>query len=340
MIKKLKAHSRYLAQPSESFDFAREKWGVLFLNMGAPESLEDIEAFLYRIFCDRNIIRLPLSSLLQKPLARLISSRRSDKVRNHYEAIGGESPLLRWTLLQADGVRKELADKYPEIEVFVGMRYSSPFIASSLDDAISSGCKHVMLVSLYPQYSLVTTGTAIAEVIDWLDRKKPDLTVSLIDGFHNRTDYISLLKSKIEAARQKLPGDQSVKLLFSAHSLPVKMVEDGDPYVDQVRETVALAAGDQDHLLSFQSRSGPVKWVGPETSATIQQLGADGVKSLIIVPISFVSDHLETLYEVDIELAELAHASGIENFIRTESINDDTAFIALLSRLVEEKTGL
>ncbi|MBU1318997.1 MAG: ferrochelatase [candidate division Zixibacteria bacterium] len=340
MIKKLKAHSSYLAQPAESFDFAREKWGVLFLNMGAPESLDDIEAFLYRIFCDSNIIRLPLASLLQKPLARLISSRRSEKVKQHYEAIGGESPLLKWTLRQACGVRRLLEKNYPEIEVFVGMRYSSPFIVNSLDAAVASGCKHVVIVSLYPQYSLVTTGTAIAEVTDWLDRKKHDVTVSLIDGFHNRLEYISLLKSKIEAARQKLPGDHSAKLLFSAHSLPVKMVEGGDLYVDQVRETVALAAGDQDHLLSFQSRSGPVKWVGPETSATIQQLGADGVKSLIIVPISFVSDHLETLYEVDIELAELAHASGIENFIRTESFNDDAAFIALLSRLVGEKTGL
>lgn len=337
MIEKLKAHSKYLAEPAKSFDFEREKWGLLFLNMGAPESLDDVESYLFRIFCDRNIIKLPLSSLLQKPLARMISSRRSEKVREHYKEIGGESPLLKWTTLQADGTREQLAQKYPQIESFVGMRYSNPFIAASLEDAAVAGCKHVMLVSLYPQYSLVTTGTAIGEVTDWLDRKKPDMTVSLVERFNNHADYISILQNKIEAARQKFPAGQSAKLLFSAHSLPVKMVEGGDPYVDQVRETVVLAAGDQDHMLSFQSRSGPVKWVGPETSATIQKLGADGVKSLIIVPISFVSDHLETLHEVDIELAELAHESGIENFVRTESFNDDPAFISLLSRLVTEK---
>jgi ferrochelatase len=339
MITRLKAHSQYLEQPSATFDFSRENWGVLFLNMGAPESLDDIQSYLYRIFCDRNIIRLPLSFILQKPLARIISSRRSVMVRKHYQAIGGQSPLLKWTRLQADGVRKALSERFPTVSAFVGMRYSKPLIADALDEALDSGCRHIVLISLYPHYSLVTTGTAIAEVVNWLNRKARDLTVSLIEGFHDNPAYISLLQSRVSDAEAMLPKDLNSKLLFSAHSLPVKMVEAGDPYVDQVRETTVLIADRRDYTLSFQSRSGPVKWVGPETSATIRQFGADGTKSLVIVPISFVSDHLETLYEIDIELAELAHSAGIENFIRTESLNDDARFMKMLAQLIEKKIG-
>lgn len=328
---------RFLDRPGDHIDFGEEKWGVFFLNMGGPETTDDVEAYLYNIFSDRNIIRLPLSSILQKPLARFIASRRTPKVKTRYQMIGGGSPLLKWTRLAASGVKRELSKKYPQVEVFAGMRYTEPYIDEELDAAVDEGCRHLVILPLYPHYCLATTGTALAEVTEWLEDSESDISLSVIRHWHDRPKYIELLRRNIDQAMEKCGAEARPKLIFSAHAIPQKLVDSGDPYLDQVRETAALAGEGHDYLLTFQSRSGPVAWVGPDTLKTVKMLGHTGVTDIVVVPISFVSDHIETLYEIDIELKEAAEAAGIKNLIRTESFNDDIHFATFLADLVEEK---
>ena len=339
ILEKLKADTRYLENPGLSFDFTSGKWAVMFLNMGGPESLDQVESYLFNIFSDKNIIKLPLSFLLQKPLARMISSRRATKTRENYRAIGGGSPLLKWSRLAAEAVEKNLRPKYANLNTTPGMRYTPPFIREGLNEAVRAGNMHIMFVTLYPQYSRATTGTALNEVLDWLKSEggQSDLTFSVIPEWYDAPQYIELLRERIERAMNKTSNREQTRLLFSAHSLPVKMIEAGDPYLEHVKHTAALAGDGYDYILSFQSRSGPVRWQGPETIEVIKELGQSSLKSLVIVPVSFVSDHIETLHEIDMELKELAAASGIEEFVRTDSFNDDPRFIRLLTDLIEDK---
>ncbi|MDD3731684.1 MAG: ferrochelatase [candidate division Zixibacteria bacterium] len=334
MLAALKKNGRLLEYPSRVIDFQRQRWGFVFMNMGGPETIDDIEPFLYNLFSDPYIIKLPFSGFLQKPLARLISSRRTRKVKRHYEAIGGGSPLLKWCRRVAGEVELRLKNDYQPVTTYVGMKYTPPFISDALSQAAADGCCHVVLMSLFPQYTLATTGTALADVRRWFEKNKTAMTFSVIAAWHDHPDYIKLLQKYIDEAMNE--GDKTrTKLLFSAHSLPVKLVESGDPYLKQVTETVELAGAGYDYELSFQSRSGPVKWLKPETKATILKLGREGVSDLVIVPVSFVSDHIETLYEIDIELKQFALKVGIKKFTRTRSFNDDPEFIRCLTGMVK-----
>jgi len=337
MIEELKTDARILDRPGAHFDFGEEKWGVLFLNMGGPESADQVKPYLYNIFSDANIIRLPFSAVMQKPLARFIAARRAPKVAHRYQMIGGGSPLLKWTRLTASGVKRELAKQFPHVEVFVGMRYTDPFIRDELDAAVGEACRHLVILPMYPHYCLATTGTALAVVADWLEDTEADITLSVIDHWHDRPKYIGLVRQKIDAAVDKLPRGSRPKVIFSAHAVPQKLAASGDPYLAQIKETAALAGDGYDYQVTFQSRTGPVAWVGPDTLKTVRSLGRQGVTDMILVPISFVCDHIETLYEIDIELKEAAHKAGVKNLIRTESFNDDAQFATFLADLVEEK---
>ena len=337
MLDELLKHPRFLDRPGESFDFGEEKWGVFFLNMGGPETTDDVWSYLYNIFSDRNIIRLPLSALLQKPLARFIASRRTPKVTKRYQMIGGGSPLLKWTRLAASGVKRELSKQYPLVEVFAGMRYTEPYIHDELDAAVDEGCRHLVIVPMYPHYCMATTGTALAEVQEWLDDTDADITFSLVPDWHDRPKYIELMRRNIDLAIEAMGENARPKLVFSAHAIPQKLADSGDPYLEQVRKTAALAGDGYDYVLAFQSRSGPVTWVGPDTVKTVELLARQGVAEMVVVPISFVSDHIETLFEIDIELKEAAEKGGVKNFARTASFNDDIQFSTFLSDLVEEK---
>ena len=336
MLNDFKGHAGVYERPGLKFDFGEEKWGVMFLNMGGPETADDVGDYLYNVFSDRNIIKLPLSFILQKPLARFIAARRAPKVARRYQAIGGGSPLLKWSRLAASGVRRELVKLYPQVEIFVGMRYFEPYINEELDAAVGEGCRHIVLVPMYPQYCRATTGTALAEVLDWLDDNETELTFSLVSHWYDRPEYIALLRNRIDEALEQFEGINP-KIIFSAHAIPQKLAESDDPYYEQIKESAALAGEGHDYLLTFQSRSGPVRWVGPDTFQTVQHLGRKGVTDIIIVPISFVSDHIETLYEIDIQLKEAAHRAGIKRLVRTKSLNDDPLFIEFLAGLIEDK---
>ncbi len=336
MLDQLKKDERFLTRPGKSIDFGEEKWGFLLFNMGGPEKKEDVREFLYNVFSDPAIIRLPLSDIFQKPLARFIARRRSAKVAKRYQAIGGGSPLLKWTRLVASGVKRELSKQYPQVEAFVGMRYFEPYIGDELNAAVDEGCRHLVLVSMYPHYCQATTGTALMRAAEWLEDSEADVTVSAIEEWFDRPRYIDLIRKRIDDALEKIGSDRA-KIIFSAHSIPQRLADSGDPYVGQVRATVAAAGEGYDHILTFQSRTGPVRWVGPDTLATVRRLARQGVREMVVVPISFVSDHIETLYEIDIEIRQVAQASGVEKFVRTESLNDDPRYIEFLADLVEEK---
>ncbi|MEZ5360325.1 MAG: ferrochelatase [Candidatus Zixiibacteriota bacterium] len=339
MIDELKKCREYVSPEDITIDPAKDTFGIMLLNMGGPDGLDDIQPYLYNLFCDRNIIQLPMSFLLQKPLAKLISSRRTPVVRERYKMIGGGSPQLKWTRIEADGMIANLRDIYPGVKAYIGMRYTPPFMEDAFEQAITDGCRHMLLLPLYPHYTLATTGTSFEVASQWLRRHHPKMSVSIIPHWYDHPGYIALLRDKITGAFEKVKDKETAQLLFSAHSLPAKLIAQGDPYEKQINETAKLAGEGYDYLLSYQSQTGPVKWLGPPTPDVIRDLAAKGKKEIIIVPVSFVSDHIETLHEIDVEFKEYADEAGIENFIRTESFNDDPRFGKLLATLVKEHFG-
>jgi ferrochelatase len=326
-----------VTRSKSGFDPVRDIWGVLFVNMGGPETTDQIKPYLYSIFSDRAIIKLPLSFLLQKPFARLISTLRAPRVAARYRLIGGGSPLLRYDRKLAEGVRETLTAEFPNLRTYVGMRYIEPFIDAQLRHAINDGCKHLVVIPMYPHYCLATTGTALGVIADFLSAYRGAISVDIVQYWHDCGGYVALLRTRIAQALAQANPVAKIQLLFSAHSIPESIRRRGDPYVDQIAFTCQLAAHEHDYLLSFQSATGPVKWVGPDTLATIDKLAGEGVKQLIIVPISFVSDNIETLYDIDIVMNEHCHNLGMQPLIRTATFNGEPDFVEFMAGLVREK---
>jgi ferrochelatase len=306
------------------------KTALILLAMGGPEKTSDIKQYLFNIFSDRSIIKLPGGNLLQKPFARLISQLRYKKVQAHYNLIGGGSPLLKWTDAQRENIEFTLAPLMPGFKCYIGMRYFKPTIESAIQNAIDDGFKSLCFLPLYPQYCKATTGSSFEEAKRIL-KKYSDVEAKYISDFYDNNEYVRLLKNYID---QNIQPDET--LLFSAHSIPQEFVDDGDPYVEQTKKTVAMASGNREYFLSFQSRSGPVKWVGPDTIETAKELLEDKSRKLFVVPISFVCDHIETLYELDIELVELLGNNAKNKIRRMPMFNDDKNFGSMLSNLVLE----
>lgn len=307
-----------------------EKLCVILLAMGGPSAPGEVRQYLYKIFSDRSLIRLPGGPLLQKPFARMISLIRRNKVRQRYDLIGGKSPLLSWTQNQAQQIEAQLRPEHPDIKCFIGMRYSQPSIGNAIGRAYAEGYRHLCFLPLYPQYSLATTGSSFKVAAENIGRLK-GIKTTFIKDFHDDPGYIALLRGYI---------DSNIKsgewLLFSAHSLPQEYVDDGDPYVDRVMRSALLTAGERPYSVSFQSRSGPVTWVGPDTIVEAKRLLAEH-SGLFVVPISFVCDHIETLYEIDIDLRNILTEAGLDGMRRMPMFNDDPRFGAVLANIVKNK---
>lgn len=302
--------------------------GVLLLNLGGPDSLEAVRPFLYNLFSDRQIIRLGPSAAFQKPMAWLISALRAEKTRKAYAMIGGSSPLPAITRAQADALERELS-AHGEFRVYVGMKYWHPFIEEAVKQAHGEGVKELVALSLYPQYSVATTGSAEASLKDTM-RHYPIRYYS-VPPWYEHPLYIDALADTITKALEEAPG---AEVLFSAHSLPAKLVADGDPYANQIIATIKAVGKRLDikwHL-GYQSRSGPVRWLEPSTDDVIRRLAAEGVKDVVVVPISFVSDHIETLYEIDILYKKEAERLGLR-LHRAGSLNTHPLFISALKDL-------
>ena len=309
--------------------------GVILLNLGGPDSLNSVRPFLYNLFSDREIIKLGTPSL-QKPLAWLIATLRSAKAEGMYRCIGGGSPMLSITSAQAVALEKALKETCGADErlwkVYVGMRYWHPFIEDAVKRMCDDGVRTAVALSLYPQYSLATTGSALTKFKEEADRHS--LETSCVASWFDHPLYIDALSDVIEKGLDSFQkGDAD--LLFSAHSLPVRIIESGDPYVEQVLGTIGEVVKKVNARwhLSYQSKSGPVKWLSPSTEERIAELAEGGVKNLLVVPISFVSDHIETLYEIDILYKRYADRLGI-NLVRTQSLNTHPLFIDALKDLV------
>ncbi|MED6159525.1 hypothetical protein PIB30_043098 [Stylosanthes scabra] len=323
---------------------AEEKVGILLLNLGGPETLNDVQPFLFNLFADPDIIRLPrLFRFLQRPLAKLISVLRAPKSKEGYAAIGGGSPLRKITDDQALALKEALDAKGLSSNVYVGMRYWYPFTEEAIK---RDGITRLVVLPLYPQFSISTTGSSI-RVLQHMFREDAYLSklpVSIINSWYQRQGYIKSMADLIEKELQSFSEPEEAMIFFSAHGVPVSYVEDaGDPYRDQMEECIYLimqeleARGiNNEHTLAYQSRVGPVQWLKPYTDETLVELGQKGVRSLLAVPVSFVSEHIETLEEIDMEYRELALESGIKNWARVPALGLTPSFITDLADAVIE----
>ena len=315
--------------------------GLVLLNMGGPDSLRAVRPFLYNLFSDRDLIQLPAGALLQKPFAWLISTLRAPKVRLNYEWMGEKSPLLKWTGKQAKGAAAELGG---QVKPYVAMRYWHPRAKETLLRMKQDGVRQAVVLSMYPHYTGATTGSSIKDFQACAARYYPELEFMVIREWYDWPDYLDALANRVRDGLEKfheLVRDE-VPILFSAHALPQKFIDRGDPYLEHVLATVKgvmARLGERPWHLGFQSRTGPVQWMEPDTLELIDQLAAEREPGALIVPISFVSDHIETLQEIDFEFRMHAEKAGLPRFERSPSLNDAPDFLKALASLVRHHLG-
>ncbi|XP_078172582.1 ferrochelatase-2, chloroplastic-like [Carex rostrata] len=334
------------SQPN-SLIIGNEKVGVLLLNLGGPETLDDVQPFLFNLFADPDIIRLPrMFRFFQKPLAQFISVVRAPKSKEGYASIGGGSPLRQITDAQAEELRKALWEKNLPAKVYVGMRYWHPFTEEAIEQIKRDGITKLVVLPLYPQFSISTSGSSLRllESIFREDEYLVNMQHTVIPSWYQREGYVKAMATLIQNELSKFASPQQVMIFFSAHGVPLAYVEEaGDPYKAEMEECVDLIMEELENrgitspcTLAYQSRVGPVEWLKPYTDETIIELGRRGVKNLLAVPISFVSEHIETLEEIDVEYKELALKSGIQNWGRVPALGCEPTFISDLADAVIE----
>lgn len=310
-----------------------EPVGVILLNLGGPATLADVEPFLVNLFSDRKIIRLSPFPFLQKFIAGRIAAKRGPKSREAYRLIGGGSPLAKITGEQCLALQEALA---PEgiFEARMAMRYWSPGAAAALAEFAGSGVRRLVALSLYPHYSRATTGSSLDDLRVAVAASGYGFELVEIREWPEQPDYVACLAQGIRTGMAAFAGEPA-QLLFSAHSLPVSFIKEGDPYLEQIQQTISAVEkiSGLTGRLCFQSRSGPVEWLAPSTPEMLERLAAEGCRNVLVVPISFVSDHVETLYEIDIQYRELAASLGMR-LERTASLNTAPEFIQALRLLV------
>ena len=313
----------------------QEKTGVILLNMGGPEKQEDVRPFLFNLFSDREIIRLG-PSFMQTPLAWWIAKRRAPKSMKTYALIGGGSPLTRISREQGESLEKTLAE-HGDFKVTCAMRYWFPDSDTALQKMAAAGIKKLIALTLYPHYSCATTGSSVRALQEAITRSKTSFDLTCIESYPRQQKYIQAMAAKItKAAAIFTDGFQVV---YSAHSLPVSFIEEGDPYVDHIQESIQEIEKltNMPGRICYQSRSGPVEWLAPSTPDMLQTLADEGCKNILMIPISFVSDHVETLYEIDMLYHDQAKELDM-HLVSSESLNCDPTFIEGLKELVLSKS--
>jgi len=316
--------------------------GVVLFQLGGPDTLEAIEPFLYNLFCDPDIIDFPFARLARKPLAKLISSTRARTLQHHYSIIGGGSPIRRNTELQAQALQAELEALGVDARCFVAMRYWHPFTAEAVAALERAHCDEIVLLPLYPQFSSTTTGSSLNE---WNRRfRRNGAPVHTVSNFYRNEAYLDALVETIDRTLAGFEKPERTEIIFSAHSVPLAVIERGDPYQRQIEETVALVmergGWSNRHRLCYQSKVGASRWLQPTLRGILRQAAEQGIEEVCVVPISFVSDHVETLGEIDHEARQLASSLGIRRFEMTLGLNDLPAFIRALADLVLEAAGM
>jgi ferrochelatase len=317
--------------------------GIVLLNLGGPKTLEEVRPFLLELFRDREIIQLPF----QPWLGPFIAKRRTRGVQELYEEIGGGSPILHWTEVQGRGMVERLDRLSPETaphEFYVAFRYIEPTSEDALRQMKADGVKRAVAFTQYQQFSCATTGSSLNELWRAAGRLglSRDFAWSVIDRWPTHPSFVEAMTRTVEQGLEKFPEEDrdDVLLLFSAHSLPLSIIDRGDPYPQEVGASVheVLKEGgfENEYILSYQSEVGPVRWLGPSTERVIEDLGAKGRENVLVVGIAFTSDHIETLSEIDIEYADLARKVGITRFERAPAFNDDPLFQDALADIVLE----
>ncbi len=316
--------------------------GVLLLNLGGPDKIEDVRPFLYNLFADPEIIRLPIKAL-QKPLAWLISTLRAKKSQANYLEIGGGSPLRSITEAQAEALATKLNELGQDAKIYIGMRYWHPFTEEAIAQIKKDKIEELVILPLYPQFSISTSGSSfrILEEMWATDKDLQQIKYTLIPSWYDTPGYLEAMADLMAQELEKFDNPDEVHIFFSAHGVPVSYVEEaGDPYQKEIEECTSLImqtlGRKNEYTLAYQSRVGPVEWLQPYTETALEELGEKGLKDLLVVPISFVSEHIETLQEIDMEYREVAEEAGITNFQRVPALNVHPGFIDSLAHLVTE----
>ena len=316
------------------------KTGILLLNFGGPWTITDVKPFLYRLFANPRVL-VGVPTPLRQMLAFTIAQIKGPSSVKSYRKIGGGSPQLKWTAIQAEGLRQLLQSEFLRVEI--GMRSAEPSIETALRQLKFWGAEQLLLLPLFPQYSTTTTGTCFDEVERVLAKLNWQPSVQQITSWPDRPDYAALLSRLIdetiaEAEAERGNATDPIHVLFSAHSLPMKIVERGDRYPQDVDSTVAAVAQNLIHpwSLAFQSRNGKMPWLQPYLEDELKRLGKEGIRRVVVVPVSFVSDHIETLFELDLLYAGTAREHGITHYYRAGCFNGDPEFPRVLRSIVAE----
>lgn len=307
---------------------------VLLINFGGPSTLATVKPFLYNLFSDPKVLNFPFAFLYRKPLAWLISNMRDMTSREMYKKVGGISPLIPLTYLQGQELQKLFNRNELPIDVFIGFRYCKPFIEDSLNEICKRKYKKVVILPLYPQYSYTTIGSAKLAVDNWLKNDERPLDVYFINDWYKDEDYITSFSRLIKRSLENLDL-RSTEIIFSAHSIPVSNIENGDPYQKHIIETAAkiietLNWKKKWHI-AYQSKLSPIKWLEPSTDKVIEGIAAKNKNTnILIVPISFVCEHVETIFEIGVLYKEIAKKHGIKKFVRVPALNTDKYLIQAL----------
>ncbi|MBL6799171.1 MAG: ferrochelatase [Candidatus Pelagibacter bacterium] len=314
------------------------KKAIILFNLGGPDKIENVEPFLFNLFNDPAILNLP--TFLRFPLAKLISNRRAPVAEKIYEELGGASPILKLTKEQSDALEKKINQdqEIDEYKCFIVMRCWHPRAEQVIKEVQFFNPEEVILMPLYPQYSAATSGSSIKEWKDVCKKNQYKVKTSTICCYPTDQNFV---KAHTKEILKKIKDLKNFKLIFSAHGLPEKNIKKGDPYQWQVEQSVKkiveeLNIENLDWILSYQSRVGPLKWIGPSTEDIIIKNSKIG-KHIVLVPIAFVSEHSETLVELDIEYKELADANGCKNYTRVPALGTNEDFIKTMSDLIIKK---
>ncbi len=317
---------------------------ILFLQLGGPETLADVPSFLYRLFADPEVIRVR-PALLRRAIAGSIALARAKASRKLYASIGGGSPIRRLTEQQAEGTERLLRGEGRDVVVRAAMTCSAPLVEDVVRDLAAAGVRRFLAFPLYPQYSLTTTKGALDRTREAVRRFSPGAALEELSSWPTHPLFVEAHAEGIREELAKFPDPRpdAVHLLFSAHSIPKKLVDrEGDPYPAEVEASVAAIVSRLNwkgpSSLAYQSKLGPVEWLGPATLDVLKELGGRGQKQVLVVPIAFVTDHVETLYEIDQLFGEAAKASGIAHFHRTRGLNDRPTFLRALADLAGSRS--
>jgi ferrochelatase len=322
-----------MIDPNDTSPKQSKRIAVVLMQFGGPDSLDAVKPFLFNLFSDPDIFELPFGPAFQKFIANQIATRRAPSVRIKYDEIGGKSPIVEKTQEQLTALQQYFDRHYPDLNITVKLaaRYWKPFTAEAIEALQREGIHDVILLPLYAQYSMVNAGSSFHEWDRELARIGARFTERRVREYYKHPKYIEAFNARIEEGLSKFENPKNVFLLFSAHGTPVDIVERGDPYAGQIRETMELIMSMREHdkhyTLSFQSKVGPKQWLTPSTTDTLKNLGKLGIRNVLVVPIAFVSDHIETLHELDIEERATAMKAGIREYHVMPGLNDHPLFI-------------